>query len=188
MYKLTASLLLSLFIVTILPAQKKSLPGKDVISNALKEIKDFQAKETKHDSITGHPLGSNKEEDFLRHYNFYIAINKKLNSIVKEKLFFDDQINLELLQYSIEDEISSYKFKSYLNPILSDEGFHTGLAAMGSEVLTSKKEFEDSINRLNDIPRYVDENLNLMRRGLELSICQPRSILNAYEITYDQLT
>src|SRR5260221_358928 len=186
MYKLTASLMLSLFIVTILPAQKKLLPGKDVISNALKEIKDFQAKETKHDSITGHPLGSNKEEDFLRHYNFYTAINKKLNSIVKEKLSFDDQINLELLQYSIEDEISSYKFKTYLNPILSDEGFHTGLAAMGSEVLSSKKEFEDYIKRLKDIPRYIDENLAVMRRGVELGICQPRTILTGYENTYEQ--
>jgi uncharacterized protein (DUF885 family) len=186
MYKLTASLLVSIFIATQLPAQKKTLSGKTVISNALKEIKDFQTEETKRDSIAGHPLGSNKEENFLRHYNFYNAINKKLDSVTKEKLSLDDQINLELLQYSIEDEISSYKFKTYLNPILSDEGFHTGLAAMGSEVLSSKKEFEDYINRLKDIPRYVDENIALMRKGLELGICQPRSILNGYENTYEQ--
>ena len=186
MYKLTASLLVFIFIATQLPAQKKTLSGKTVISNALKEIKDFQTEETKRDSLAGHPLGSNKEEIFLRHYNFYTGINKKLDSVTKEKLSLDDQINLELLQYSIEDEISSYKFKTYLNPILSDEGFHTGLAAMGSEVLSSKKEFEDYINRLKDIPRYVDENITLMRKGLELGICQPRSILNGYENTYEQ--
>ena len=186
MYKLTASLLLFIFIAIKLPAQKKSLTGKTVISNAIKEIKDFQTRETKRDSIAGHPLGSNKEEDFLRHYNFYTGIKKELNSVVEEKLSFEDQINLELLQYSIEDEISSYKFKSYLNPILSDEGFHTGLAAKGSEVLNSKKEFEDYIKRLKDIPRYVEENVALMRKGLALGICQPGSILNGYENTYEQ--
>ena len=93
MYRLTASLLVCFFIAVTLPAQKKSLQGKDVISNALKEIKDFQTKETKQDSIAGHPLGSNKEDDFLRHYNFYTVVNKKLNSVVlrEKKLKFEHQ-------------------------------------------------------------------------------------------------
>ena len=86
----------------------------------------------------------------------------------------------------MEDEISSYKFKAYLNPILADEGFHTGLAAMGSEILDSKKEFDNYIKRLKDIPRFVDEHLALMRSGLQSGICQPRSILNGYENTYEQ--
>jgi uncharacterized protein (DUF885 family) len=186
MYKLTASLLLFIFIVLKLPAQEKSLIENIVIEKTLKEIKDFRTDETKRDSIAGHPLGSYKEGDFLRSFNFYTGIKKELSSLEEDKLSFNDQINLELLQYSIGDEISSYKFKSYLNPILSDEGFHTGLAAMGSEVLSSKKEFEDYINRLKDIPRYVEENLALMRKGLQLGICQPRSILNGYENTYGQ--
>jgi len=185
MYKLTAIFLLYIFIAPALIAQQKNA-GKSVIENILKEIKDFQAKETKRDSVAGHPLGSNKEEDFLNHYNFYTAINKRLSSIKSSQLPFEDEINLKLLQYSIEDEISTYKFKAYLNPILSDEGFHTGLASMGSEVLSSKKEFENYIKRLKDIPRYIDENLALMRKGLALGISQPRVILNGYENTYVQ--
>ena len=185
MYKLTA-LLLFISITAKLSAQQKTPTGKAIIEKTLKEIKDFQTNERKQDSIAGHPLGSDKEEDFLRSYNFYTAVDKKLSSIEKNKLSFEDKVNLELLQYSIEDHISSYRFKSYLNPILSDEGFHTGLAAMGSEVLRSKKEFEDYIKRLKDIPRYVDEHLSLMRRGLQLGICQPISILDGYENTYQQ--
>jgi uncharacterized protein (DUF885 family) len=101
-------------------------------------------------------------------------------------LSFEDQINKELLDYSLEDEISGYQYKSYLNPILSDEGFHTGLAGMSTQVITSKKEAEDYLLNLRDIPRYVDENLSLMRRGLSLGICQPKVILNGYENTYAQ--
>ena len=152
----------------------------------MKEIKDFQTRESKQDSAAGKPLGSEGEEDYLRRYTFYKLVYAKLDNIDKAKLIFDDEVNLELLKYSIEEEISSYQFKNYLNPILADEGFHTGLASMGSRVLTSKKEFEDYTRELRDIPRYVDGKIALMRKGLELGICQPRSILNGYENTYEQ--
>ena len=183
----TSWLLLLFFIFSMtMIAQQKPLPINEEIEKVLTEIKEFNKNESRLDSMAGHPLGSNKEEDFLRRYNFYNAVSAKLKSIHKEKLTFDDQINLELLHYSIDDELSSYKFKSYLNPILADEGFHTGLASMGSEVLSSKKEFDNYIKRLKDIPRYVEEHLALMRTGLKLGICQPRSILNGYENTYEQ--
>ena len=186
MKKVYGFILLSSLPLTILFAQQKTISGKVIIEKALKEIKDFRKNESKRDSTAGHPLGSNKEDDFLRQYSFYTSIHNELDKVAKEKLSFDDEINLELLKYSIEDDISSYKFKAYLNPILSDEGFHTGLAGMGSEILSTKKDCDDYIKRLKDIPRYVDENLALMRKGLELGICQPRAILNGYENTYEQ--
>ena len=169
-----------------LVAQTKPLPINAAIENVFREIKDFKKNQTRSDSIAGHPLGSNKEEDFLRRYNFYDSISTKLNHIDRESLSFEDRINHELLRYVVEDEISSYKFKDYYNPILSDEGFHTGLAAMGSDVLDSKKDFDNYIKKLKDIPRFVDEHLGLMRSGLEAGISQPKSILGGYENTYNQ--
>ncbi|MGZ8511466.1 MAG: DUF885 family protein, partial [Chitinophagaceae bacterium] len=171
-------LFLFLFSATIGFGQTKTSPIHSEIENALKEIKEFLKNETERDSADNHPLGSNEEEDFLRRYTFYKEVNAKLDKIDKVKLGDEDQVNLELLQYSIEDKLSSYRFKAYLNPILADEGFHTGLAHMGSEILSSKKEFDNYIKRVKDIPRYVDEHIALMRKGLELGICQPRSILN----------
>ena len=165
--------------------QKASLLAP-AIEKVLTEIKDFQTKEEKADSASGHLLGSNTEEKFLKHYNFYSAISTELDSINKKSLSYNDQINLELIQYNIEDDISSYKFRSYLNPILADEGFHTSLASMGSEVLKSKEDCENYIKRLKDIPRYVDENLALMQKGLAVGICQPRIILEGYQNTYEQ--
>lgn len=167
-------------------AQETSLAGDTAIKQALIAIDSFQTQEAKRDSVLHHPLGSNTEEDFARRYNFFCTINDRLSAIDKKKLSFDDNINLELLQYSIGDEISSYRYKSYLNPILSDEGFHTGLAAMGDELPGSRAAFEDYIDRLKDIPRYVDEFICLMRKGLSLGICQPRSILDGYQNTYEQ--
>ena len=172
--------IISCFIIVQASAQK------NFIDTVLRAITIFQVNEGRRDSTLNHPLGSNSEEDFLRRFRFYDSVNNVLNGIDAASLSFDAHINLELLKYNIEDDIYSYKYKGYLNPILADEGFHTGLASMGSQVLSTKTEFENYIKRLKDIPRYIDENIALMREGLKLGICQPRSILNGYENTYEQ--
>jgi uncharacterized protein (DUF885 family) len=156
------------------------------IDPLLEAIRNFQSRENKRDSALNHLLGSNSEADFLRRFTFYDSVSKVLNSINSNGLSFDEQVNLALLKYSIEDDVYSYKYKAYLNPILADEGFHTGLASMGSQVLSNKKEYDNYIKRLKDIPRFIDEHLVLMREGLKLGICQPRSILDGYENTYVQ--
>ncbi|HEY6505908.1 MAG TPA: DUF885 domain-containing protein [Chitinophagaceae bacterium] len=172
-------------IIVQLSAQPQKKAGT-IVDTLLQAVSNFQARENKQDSLLGHPLGSNREEDFLRRYTFYDSVYQALNKVNKDSLNFDGQVNLELVRYDVEDELSTWKFKSYLNPILADEGFHTGLAGMGSQVLSSKKEFENYIKRLKDIPRSVDERLALMRKGLQLGICQPRAILKGYENTYEQ--
>ena len=186
MHKINRLLIICCLLSLQCAAQQKASLLAPAIEKVLTEIKDFRTKEEKEDSASGHLLGSNTEETFLRHYNFYIAVSTELGNINKKSLSYNDQINLELIQYNIEDDISSYKFKSYLNPILADEGFHTSLAYMGSEVLNSKEDCENYIKRLKDIPRYVDENLTLMQKGLAVGICQPRIILGGYQNTYEQ--
>ncbi len=181
---------ISCFIVclgcSVLSFAQQKITIAPAIDSVLNAIKDFEKQQAKQDSATGHVLGTNTEASLAKRYNFFNAEYNRLNSINEALLSFDDKINLELLKYDIEDELSSYKFKMYLNPILADEGFHTGLASMGSEVISNKKDAEYYITRLRDMPRYVDEELALMRKGLALGICQPRSILDGYENTYTQ--
>jgi uncharacterized protein (DUF885 family) len=166
--------------------QVSPLPENTDIRKVLSDIKSFRETERKRDSSLNHPLGSNSEEDFLRRFNFYKLADKNLSAIDSGKLSYADKINLILLRYSLEDELSDYQYQWYLNPILSDAGFHTELTGMGSSILGTQKEFENYIAKLNDIPRYVDENVNLMRRGLALGISQPRAIFPGYENTYEQ--
>ncbi len=181
MRKLALLLLLALM-TRSLPAQTKD----STINRVLRSIGNFQERERKRDSVSNHLLGSNNEEDQRRRFLFYDSVNTELNRISSNSLAFAEQINLELLKYSIEDDIYSYKYQAYLNPILADEGFHTSLAGMGSQIPGTKKEFEDYTKRLKDIPRFVNEYLELMRKGLSLGISQPSNILNGYENTYTQ--
>ena len=79
-------------------AQLKSSAISPPIDSILSEIKTFQKAESKKDSTAGHPLGSFKEEDFLRRYNFYVAEKQKLDTINSNGLSFEDQINKEFIQ------------------------------------------------------------------------------------------
>ncbi|MBC7947740.1 MAG: DUF885 domain-containing protein [Chitinophagaceae bacterium] len=179
------SFLFIVFACVSLDAQQPSKPESSV-EKIMKSISHFQIREGNRDSTLRQPLGSVTEADAKRRFDFYDSIYTELNKLNTAELPIADLINLELIKYDVEDERSAFNFQAYLNPILSDEGFHTSLAAMGSQVLSTKKEFENYIERLNDIPRYVGQHLANMREGLRRGVSQPRAILNGYENTYNQ--
>lgn len=140
----------------------------------------------KTDSIRGYVLRSQTEEAFAKRHAFYLQVAEQLNRVNVSSLSFDDKINHALLQHEVLDEIASFRYNAYLNPILSDWGFHTSLAGRTTAGIRTKKEAEEYIRLLQDIPRYVNENLQLMRKGLALGISQPKAILSGYEATYEQ--
>jgi uncharacterized protein (DUF885 family) len=164
-------------------AQKNINPE---ISAVLSDIKNFTTHEQKKDSAAKQPLGSFTEGSFLKRYEFYKAAYEKLKNIDTSSISFDDQVNLELLKHDVRNELSEYVYRTYQNPILSDAGFHTSLAGRGNTILTTKKDAEQYLFFLEDIPRYVEQNLQLMRSGMALGISQPAIILKGYETTYTQ--
>lgn len=167
-------------------AQQAPLPENKKLREVLARIDSFNTAETKRDSSLGRPLGSHAEEDYLRNYNFFQGLDTEMRRLDTSGFSFADRINYELLLYSFEDDISSWKYKSYLNPLLSDGGFHSYLPQMGNGSFQTKKEFEEYIKKLRDIRRYVDEHLVLMRKGLAIGISQPAIIFTGYESTYNQ--
>jgi uncharacterized protein (DUF885 family) len=180
MLSLTAFCLL---LLSIANAQKKE---ETIIDKILRSINDFNTRENKLDSALKHTLGSHSEADYKRRYVFYDSVYKVIKKTDKSALSFENQVNLELIAYDVEEEVYSYEYRAFLNPILSDAGFHTGYPGMGNQVLATKKEFENYIGRLKDMPRAIDEYLLLMRQGLKEGISQPKAILNGYENTYEQ--
>lgn len=156
------------------------------IPGFFQKIKNFEKQEWQRDSINKKPLRSQTQDKFTREYKFYQQLNSQLQGIDKALLPFKEQINYELLQHDILDNLAGYRYKSYLNPIISYEGFHTSLAYQGNKILNSKKDADQYILMLQDVPRYVDENLQLMKTGLSLGISQPKVIINELQSTYLQ--
>lgn len=138
------------------------------------------------DSSSSHVLRSQTEDTFVAKGKFYNKVEAELTAINKKALSFDDQINLELLNHQVLDELTEYQYKTYFNPLQTDTGFHAQLATIGGTIINDRKDAEQYILKLKDVPRYVDENLQLMRQGIALGITQPREVLNGYETSYTQ--
>jgi len=174
-----------LFFVHFAQAQTAPEPAHPVLKSALKKIADFNEKERKLELATGFPLGLHGEAEAKRRHDFFVGLEKEIRSIDTRQLGFTDEINAALLLYSFEDDISDYKYASYLNPILSEGGFHTNITSIASARINTLKDAEDYIAKLNDLPRYMEEHFSLMRKGLSLGIAQPYDVVKQFSNTYE---
>ena len=131
------------------------------------------------------PLGRYTHEDFKRRSDFAQQLIAKINSFEKSEIALTDEITLELMKFALQNDIDTYEYKSYLNPILVDAGFHIGFASRPDWMqFRNKEDYENYIKVLKAFPDYAQQHIDLMREGLAIGIAQPKAILAGYEVTY----
>ena len=129
-------------------------------------------------------LPSVTKEDFARRNDFSRKMLDKLEAIDKSKLSKKDQISLELLKTDLQDSIQEFQFEAYLIPLNADSGFHTEFARLPRMVpLESVRDYENYIARMNAFPLYVDQNIGLMKEGLQKGMSLPKVVLEGIEVT-----
>ena len=131
-----------------------------------------------------YPLGNFSSEYFKSEKEFAENILLKLSKIDTDKLDENDNISYELLSFVLNDVIAYYDFERFLNPLLSDSGFHSSLV-YNVRPLYNYNLVKSYLNKLNAIPNYVDQYLPLISEGLEKGVSQPLVIFNGYESTYN---
>ena len=131
-----------------------------------------------------YPLGNFSEEHFRSEKEFAENLLIKLSHIDVKKLDENDNISFELLSFVLEDIVAYYEFERFLNPLLSDSGFHSSLD-YNVKPMYNYKQIKNYLNKLNSIPQYVDQYLPLLRKGLKKGVSQPLIIFNGYESTYN---
>ena len=166
-------LLIFIFIFFSCNSDKKNL------ENIIQEYQNHESYDYKE-----YPLGNFSENHFKQEKEFALNILLKLSKIDVDKLDENDNISYELLSFVLNDIIAYYDFERFLNPLLSDSGFHSSLV-YNVRPLYDYEQVKNYLNKLNSIPQYVDQYLPLLRRGIEKGVSQPLIIFNGYESTYD---
>ena len=166
-------LLIFIFIFFSCNSDKKNL------DNIIQEYQNHESYDYKE-----YPLGNFSENHFKQEKEFAVNILSKLSKIDVNKLDENDNISYELLSFVLNDIIAYYDFERFLNPLLSDSGFHSSLV-YNVRPLYDYEQVKNYLNKLNSIPQYVDQYLPLLRRGIEKGVSQPLVIFNGYESTYD---
>src|SRR6266498_1463423 len=108
----------------------------------------------------------------------------ELEHIHRSELPVDEQVNYDIFKQQIDQGIESFEFGDYEMPINADSGFHSGFSRLPKEMpLATVKDYDNYISRLNAWPRYVREQIALMRLGLKRGMTVPRATLEGYDTT-----
>lgn len=128
------------------------------------------------------PSVTQKDQD--RRAEYYKGILAKLDAIDNNSLNITDRINYDLFRREVENNLSEYKFRSYLIPLTVDSGFHIEFAQLPKNMtLLTAKDYRNYIARLRAFPEYVKEHIALLREGIRTGMTLPAVILEGYEVT-----
>ncbi len=131
-----------------------------------------------------YPLGYFTEDRFRSDAEFAQTQIEALQKLDMDKLSQSDRISVELQLFVLQEQIDYFQFNAFLNPLLSDAGFHNDLA-YEVRTLDNKKQLEDYLNKLRALPVFVDQHLDLLNQGIARGITQPRVIFEGYESSYN---
>lgn len=168
-------LLLALLVSVVTHAQSSGA--------ALQEIIETVESHKGYKSVD-YPLGVYSKAYFKEEAAFAKAQLNKLNALTPQTLSETESISLELLKFKLQETIDFNAYERYLNPLLSDSGFHTSWNYMVRPI-TSYKEAIAYLHKLNALPAVVDQYVPLLREGLKKGVSQPRVIFKGYENTYN---
>jgi uncharacterized protein (DUF885 family) len=108
----------------------------------------------------------------------------ELSAIPKSSLSNTDKINAEIFEQQLERGIESIRFREYEIPLSADWGFHTSLTRLPEEMpFQTIHDYENYVARLNAIPRYVDEEIGVMKDGLARGMTLPKVVLAGIDET-----
>jgi uncharacterized protein (DUF885 family) len=131
-----------------------------------------------------YPLGLYTKAYYQQEAGFASQLLTDLAEMDNSQLSETERISLEMLKFKLKETVDFYKFEAYLNPLMSDSGFHLSLSYEVRD-LNTYEQVKVYLNKLNAIPTYVDQHFKLLRQGLKKGITQPRVIFEGYESTYD---
>lgn len=103
---------------------------------------------------------------------------RRLEAIDRRALNEQDQINYDLFHFIVRQRVALGAHRDWRIPFNSDSGFFSDILFLGTYVSPrTVADYENYIARLNDIPRYFDENIANMRQGMRDGFTQPAAIL-----------
>ena len=168
-----------LFLVAVIGCVSDKENSSQLLSSIVNEYQDHEGYDEKE-----FPLGLFTKKFYQSEADFAKTILTKLSEVSEMALSETEVISLKLLKFKLKDQIDYFTFERFLNPLLSDAGFHSNLN-YSVRPLSSYKAAKNYLNKLNAIPVFVDQHFVNLREGLEKGVSQPKVIFNGYESTYE---
>ena len=168
-----------LFLIFMSCSKESNVKDSGLLNEIILEIEERESYDEDE-----YPLGLFSKEYFKKEAEYAKEQLIRLHKIDVISLSETESISLELLKFQLQDAIDYFEFERYLNPLLSDSGFHTNFSFM-VRPFQNYEQVKTYLTKLNAIPSRVNQFLPLLREGLEKGVSQPSVIFNGYESSYN---
>jgi uncharacterized protein (DUF885 family) len=142
-------------------------------------LDDEDREASEHDNRL--PAVDAKTQDARLHY--WTDVLHQLDALRVEELSAENRVNLAVYRPQIENLAAGIRFRDYEMPFNSDSQFWSDLGFMANRPIKNVQQARNYIARLNDVPRYFDEQTVNMRAGLKRGFSVPRAVLEGRDVS-----
>ncbi len=172
------------------PAGKVSAVASDKARKQLDTIAaQYYEANARFDPLSATENGDNRFDDQLgltispklraRQFALYRGFLKRLNAVDRMELDTRAQTNYDILKYELETELTFEKIPEYLLPMNQMDSVPVSLAnyagGEAAQRLTAVKEYKAYLNRLNQMPAWIDQAIANMREGMKKGIVMQKA-------------
>ena len=100
----------------------------------------------------------------------------QLHAIDRGQLSAADQLSYEVFDYNTRDFVEGEPYKWYLVRTNTFNGIQTVEGLVNSLRFETVKDYEDWLGRMHNFPAYMDQNISLMREGMQQHVLLPKVI------------
>ncbi|USJ02614.1 DUF885 family protein [Xanthomonas prunicola] len=111
------------------------------------------------------------------------GVLRQLDGIDPKQLSPANRINFAIYRPQVENLAAEVRLRAYEMPFNSDSSFWSNLGFMAQRPMKTAAEYRAYIARLNDVPRYFDQQTVNMRAGLARGFSVPRAVLDGRDVS-----
>jgi len=116
-----------------------------------------------------------------RQYALYKQFQARLRAIPRAGLSEKAQINYDILDYELATELRFERFPTHLLPINQMDSMPVTLAnyanGQSAQPLTTVKQYKAYLNRLKQLPGWIDQAIANMKEGVARGVTEPKAAM-----------
>lgn len=181
---LLAFIRLLFYSTNLMADDQVSISANEQLTQIIDERWDFSLKENPLSATRAgvnkynHLLNRVSSKDNERRLAAERVFLSRLIDIDIKTLSAENRINHQLLQWVIKGAIDGYQLNLSRIPLNTFSSFYLSVLNMSNGlVMNNIEDYQDYISRLNDIPRYFNENIINMRTGIETDFTLPKIVV-----------
>ncbi|KKK56971.1 hypothetical protein LCGC14_3059180, partial [marine sediment metagenome] len=179
----------SLFGITILcslsACQITTPNANKQFTQVAKSIVDYRQSTNPYsnlEGVEGYLLPNLSPKFLAQEYKNKASLLAELDAVNIAKLSDENQINFSIIRAQVQNSVDEYVFNAHYMPLTSEYGFHSGLSyIVNSSQYKNQQDYQVYLTRLTQVPRFFEQNIYWMKKGIETGLTQPKAVLEGYE-------